>query len=157
MKIKTDFLVKKLRDIEKKRQKSDPLVKDLMSTQVITIDPEEPVINAAEKMLEHRIHALIVLKDNKPIGVIASYDLLLVMTISDYFDKKTKVKDIMIKDLVTVTPEDTITVALKKMIEYNIRRLAVVKDGKLVGIVSLVDLVLGFVDLAKINAELSRE
>ena len=157
MKIKTDFLVKKLRDIEKKRQKSDPLVKDLMSTQVITIDPEEPVINAAEKMLENRIHALIVLKDNKPVGVIASYDLLLVMTISDYFDKKTKVKDVMIKDLVTVTPEDTITVALKKMLEYNIRRLAVIKDGKLVGIVSLVDLVLGFVDLAKINAELSRE
>jgi CBS domain-containing protein len=157
MKLKTDFLVKKLRDIEKKRQKSDPLVKDLMSTQVITIDPEEPVINAAEKMLENRIHALIVLKDNKPVGVIASYDLLLVMTISDYFDKKTKVKDVMIKDLVTVTPEDTITVALKKMLEYNIRRLAVIKDGKLVGIVSLVDLVLGFVDLAKINAELSRE
>ncbi len=157
MKVKSDFLVKKLADIEKKRRSGELLVKDLMSPEVVTIDPDDMVVNAAEKMLEHRIHALVVTKDDKPIGVVASYDLLLVMSISDYFDKKTKVKDIMIKDLVTVSPDDSMMAALKKMIEYNIRQVAVVKGDKLAGILSLIDLVLGFVDVAKINAELNRK
>jgi len=154
MKIKTNFLIKKLREIERKRELGEPRVKDLMTKEVLTINPEDTIVNAAERMLENRIHALLVTKEDKPIGIISSYDLLLVMSISDYFDKNTKVLDVMVKDLVTVEPEDDIGSALEKMIEYNIRRLAVVKDGKLVGVLSLVDLVLGFVDLSKVSLRL---
>ncbi len=156
MKIKTDFLIKKLNEIEKKREAVELRVKDLMTKNVLTISPEDAVISAAEIMLENRIHALLVTSKDKPIGIITSYDLLLVMSISDYFDKKTKVRDVMMKDLVTVEPEDDIESALDKMIEYNIRRLAVVEDGRLVGILSLIDLVLGFVDLSKISQKLKK-
>lgn len=157
MKIKTDFLIKKLQEIEKKRLEHEPLVGDLMSPDVLTISPEDTVVLAAEKILEHRIHALIVTEEEKPIGIVASYDLLLVMSISDYFDRSTKVKDVMVKDLVTIKPEDTPTTALGRMIEYNIRMLAVVEDEKLVGVLSLIDLVLGFVDLSKINIDLKED
>ncbi|RLI90725.1 MAG: histidine kinase [Candidatus Altiarchaeales archaeon] len=153
MKVKTDFLIKKLREIEKKRELGEPRVKDLMTREVLTVDPENTVVNAAERMLENRVHALLVTEEDKPIGIISSYDLLLVMSISDY-DKNTKVRDVMVKDLVTVEPENDIGSALEKMIEYNIRRLVVVKDGRLVGILSLIDLVLGFVDLSKISLRL---
>lgn len=156
MKVKTDFLIKKLQAIQEKRKQHDLLVRDIMSTDVVTIDPKETVVAAAEKMLEHRIHAIVVVEDERPIGVIASYDLLLVMSISDYFDRHTKVRDVMVKDVVTVKPEDTLTTALKKMIEYNIRRVAVVDRNKLVGVVSLIDLVLGFVDLSKIEFNLEK-
>ncbi|MBN2015120.1 MAG: CBS domain-containing protein [Candidatus Altiarchaeota archaeon] len=157
MKIKTDFLIKKLKQIEKKRREHEPLVKDLMSSDVLTIGSEDTVVSAAEKMLEHRIHSLIVTDRKKPVGIVGAYDLLLVMSISDYFDRSTKVKDVMVKDLLTVKPEDSPTTALEKMIEYNIRRLAVVEDEKLVGILSIIDLVLGFVDLSKINLNLKQE
>ncbi|HDH40843.1 MAG TPA: CBS domain-containing protein [Candidatus Altiarchaeales archaeon] len=153
MKVKTDFLIKKLREIEKRRELGEPRVKDLMTKDVLTVDPEDTVVNAAERMLENRVHALLVTEEDKPIGIISSYDLLLVMSISDY-DKNTKVRDVMVKDLVTVEPENDIGSALEKMIEYNIRRLVVVKDGRLVGILSLIDLVLGFVDLSKISLRL---
>ena len=153
MKVKTDFLIKKLREIEKKREVGEPRVKDLMTKDVLTVDPENTVVNAAERMLENRVHALLVTEEDKPIGIISSYDLLLVMSISDY-DKNTKVRDVMVKDLVTVEPENDIGSALEKMIEYNIRRLVVVKDGRLVGILSLIDLVLGFVDISKISLRL---
>jgi len=153
MKVKTDFLIKKLREIEKKRELGEPRVKDLMTKDVLTVDPEDTVVNAAERMLENRVHALLVTEEDKPIGIISSYDLLLVMSISDY-DKNTKVRDVMVKDLVTVEPENDIGSALEKMIEYNIRRLVVVKDGRLVGILSLIDLVLGFVDISKISLRL---
>jgi CBS domain-containing protein len=156
MKAKTDFLIKKLTDIGKKRESGEPLVRDLMTTDVLTIDPEDTVVNAAEKMLENKIHALLVTSGDKPLGILSSYDLLLVMSISDYFDKSTRVGDVMVKDLVTVDPEDDIGSALEKMIEYNIRRLAVVEDGKLVGILSLIDLVLGFVDLSRISLKLRK-
>ena len=153
MKVKTDFLIKKLREIEKRRELGEPRVKDLMTKDVLTVDPENTVVNAAERMLENRVHALLVTEEDKPIGIISSYDLLLVMSISDY-DKNTKVRDVMVKDLVTVEPENDIGSALEKMIEYNIRRLVVVKDGRLVGILSLIDLVLGFVDISKISLRL---
>jgi acetoin utilization protein AcuB len=156
MKVKTDFLIKKLEKVEKKREASKPRVRDLMTKKVLTINPEDSAINAAEIMLENRIHALLVTKKDKPIGIITSYDLLLMMSISDYFDKKTKVRDVMVKDLVTVKPNDDIETALDRMIEYNIRRLAVVENGKLVGVLSLIDLVLGFVDLSKIYQKLKR-
>lgn len=154
MKTKTDLLIKKLKDIERKRKLGEPLVKDLMTADVLTINPDDTVVNAAEKILENRIHALLVTKEDKPVGIITSYDLLLVMSISDYFDKNTQVKDVMVRDLITVKPEDPIGDALKKMIEYNIRRLAVVKNGKLIGVLSLVDVVLGLVDMSKVSPEL---
>ncbi|OYT42082.1 MAG: hypothetical protein B6U86_00960 [Candidatus Altiarchaeales archaeon ex4484_43] len=155
MKVKTDFLIKKLEEIEKKREVGEPRVKDLMTKEVLTADPEDTVVNAAERMLENRIHALLVAREDKPVGIISSYDLLLIMSISDY-DKNTKVRDVMVKNLVTVGPEDDIRSALEKMIEYNIRRLVVVKDGRLVGILSLIDLVLGFVDLSKVSLRLKQ-
>ncbi len=153
MKNKTDFFIKKLEEVKATRREHETLVKDIMSSDVITINVDDVVILAAEKILKHRIHSLIVTDNEKPVGIIASYDLLLVMSISDYFDKNTKIKDVMVKDIITIQPEDTIKTAIKKMIEYNIRLLAVVKEEKLLGVVSLIDLVLGLVDLSNLTLD----
>ena len=149
---KTSHLIEKLKSI---RDDTDHLlVKDIMTKDVLTIEPDKSVVNAAQMMLENRIHALVVHEDSKPIGIITSYDILLVTSIGEFFDKTTPVRRIMITDLVTISPNAPLEDALKKIIEYNIRTLVVVENENLAGILSLIDIVLGYVDLSKIPLDL---
>ncbi|MCK4492155.1 MAG: CBS domain-containing protein [Candidatus Altiarchaeales archaeon] len=146
---KTTFLIERVREIVKKKKDigvGNLVVRDIMSTDVITITPDELIVNAAEKMLDYRIHALVVVEDKKPVGIITTYDLGLVLTIRK-FDEATPVGKLMVTDLITVHPDDPLLNVLEKVIGYNIRRLIVVQDDKLVGIVSLIDLMLGFTEL----------
>ncbi|HEX55428.1 MAG: CBS domain-containing protein [Candidatus Altiarchaeales archaeon] len=149
---KTDQLIRKLRSI--KNDAESLRVRDVMTRDVLTIEPDRTVINASEKMLENRIHSLIVTEGNKPVGIITSYDILLVMSISDFFDKTTPVGKVMVRDLVTISPDASLEEALKKMIEYNIRTLVVVENENLAGILSLIDIVLGYVDTSRIPLDL---
>ncbi|OYT54393.1 MAG: CBS domain-containing protein [Candidatus Altiarchaeales archaeon ex4484_2] len=140
---KTKHLLDKLKRIREVRKRYQLKVKDLMTSQVLTIDSEENVVAAAEKMLENKVHALVVAEGDKPLGIISTYDLILVMTLSD-FDKSTKVEEVMVRELVTIKPTEPLNKALKKMIDYNIRRIVVEEEGRVVGILSLIDIILGF-------------
>jgi len=143
---KAKRILEKLKKIEKVRESMELEVKDIMTPEVITISPDSTLIEAAEQMLENRIHALVVTENDKPIGIITTYDLVLVIALSD-FDKLTKVRDVMVTKLITVSPNEKVKDAIKKVIEKNIRRLIVVDGDKLVGIVSLIDLLLAYVTL----------
>jgi len=147
---KTKHLLNKLKKIQKSRERLQLKVKDLMTSKVVSIEPEESVVAAAEKMLENRIHALVVAQGDTPLGVISTYDLVLVMTLSD-FDKSTKVREVMVSELVTIKPDEPLNVAMKKMIDYNIRRIVVEKEDKIVGILSLIDIILGFAVIPEEN------
>ncbi|MEA1924647.1 MAG: CBS domain-containing protein [Candidatus Altiarchaeota archaeon] len=147
---KTKHLLDKLKRIREVREKYQLKVKDLMTSPVLSIDPEENVVAAAEKMLENKIHALVVAEGDKPVGVISTYDLVLVMTLSD-FDKSTRVEEVMVRKLVTIKPTEHLNKALKKMIDYNIRRIVVKEEGKVVGILSLIDIILGFAVIPEEN------
>lgn len=140
---KTQHLLTKLEKIREVRERWLLEAKDLMTSEVLTVDKEVTVMAAAQKMLEHRIHALVVTHEDKAVGIITSYDLVLVMTLSE-FDKTTKVEKVMVSDLVTIEPDEHLKEALKKIIEYNIRRIVVTKNEEVVGILSLVDIILGF-------------
>ncbi len=140
---KTKYLLNKLKRIQKVRERWQLRVRDLMTSEVLSVGPEETVVAAAEKMLENRIHALVVTENNKAIGIITTYDLVLVMSLSD-FNKLTKVKEVMVTDLVTIGPDEPLKNALRRIIEYNIRRIVVEEDGEVVGILSLIDIILGF-------------
>ncbi len=146
---KTTFLIEKAKEIVKKKKDigvRNLTVQDIMSTDVITITPDELIVNAAEKMLNHRIHALVVVEDKKPVGIITTYDLVLVLTIRK-FGRTTPVGKLMVTDLITVHPDDPLLDVLEKVIKYNLRRLIVIQDDKLVGVVSLIDLMMGFTEL----------
>ncbi len=147
---KTKHLLDKLKRIREAREKYQLKVKDLMTSSVLSIDPHENVVAAAEKMLENKIHALVVAEGDKPLGIISTYDLVLVMTLSD-FDKSTRVEEVMVRELVTIEPTEPLKKALKKMIDYNIRRIVVEEEGKVVGILSLIDIILGFAVIPEEN------
>lgn len=120
-------------------------VKEIMTTDVITTTSNVDVVNAFEELMEHKISAMPVVDDGKLVGIITATDLGHNL-ILDKYELGTDVKSIMIKDVVTVSPENTISEAIETMKsnapDSNIlNQLLVVENGKLVGIISDGDII----------------
>ena len=120
-------------------------VSEIMTSDVITTTPEIDVVYAFEKLMEFKISSLPVVEDDKLIGIITTTDVGHNL-ILDKYELGTKVEEIMIKDVVTVSPDDTIETAIKVMKESNpgsgiLNQLPVVDDCKLVGIISDGDII----------------
>lgn len=120
-------------------------VKEIMTTDVITTTSNVDVVNAFEELMEHKISAMPVVDDGKLVGIITATDLGHNL-ILDKYELGTDVKSIMIKDVVTVSPENTISEAIETMKsnapDSNIlNQLPVVENGKLIGIISDGDLI----------------
>ncbi len=120
-------------------------VKEIMTTDVITTTSDIDVVYAFEKLMEHKISALPVVDGDKLIGIITATDVGHNL-ILDKYELGTSVEEIMIKSVVTVSPEDSIENAIKIMKEGVsssgiLNQLPVVEDGKLVGIISDGDII----------------
>lgn len=120
-------------------------VKEIMTTDVITTTSNVDVVNAFEELMEYKISAMPVVDDGKLVGIITATDLGHNL-ILDKYELGTDVKSIMIKDVVTVSPENTISEAIETMKsnapDSNIlNQLPVVENGKLIGIISDGDII----------------
>jgi CBS domain-containing protein len=113
-------------------------VKDVMTVSVRTISPDANMDEAAKLMRRFRIGSLVVVKDEKPVGIITERDLAYKIVAEGKMNAK--VGDIMSKDLKTIDKDKTIVEAAKLMAAHVIRRLPVVEEGKLVGIITLEDI-----------------
>jgi CBS domain-containing protein len=123
----------------------DKKVKDIMTTDVVTTTSDVDVVNAFEKLMEYKISSLPVVEDEKLVGIITATDVWHNL-ILDKYELGTSVDEIMIKSVVTVSPEDTLEDAIKVMKEGVsssgiLNQLPVVEDGKLVGIISDGDII----------------
>ena len=92
----------------------DKKVKEIMTTDVITTPSNVDVVNAFEELMEHKISAMPVVDDGELVGIITATDLGHNL-ILDKYELGTDVKSIMIKDVVTVSPENTIQEAIEIM------------------------------------------
>ena len=119
-------------------------VKEIMTRNVITVKPDEPVRMAVEKMVQNDVECLPVVQDEgKLVGLITFRDIVVKAVHKFNFDQNLKVKDIMVQRVVTCLPQDTILEVVKLMKNKRLRRLPVVNtQGKLVGIVTNFDLAL---------------
>lgn len=119
-------------------------VSEIMTCDVITTTPEIDVVYAFEKLMKFKISSLPVVEDDKLVGIITATDVGHNL-ILDKYELGTKVEEIMIKDVVTISPEDTIETAIKVMKETTdsgiLNQLPVVEDGQLVGIISDGDII----------------
>ena len=120
-------------------------VKDIMTKDVITTTADVDVVNAFEKLMEHKISSLPVVDGDKLVGIITATDVGHNL-ILDKYELGTSVEEIMIKSVVTVSPQDTIETAIKVMKEGVsssgiLNQLPVVEDDKLVGIISDGDII----------------
>lgn len=123
----------------------DKKVKEIMTTDVITTPSNVDVVNAFEELMEHKISAMPVVDDGELVGIITATDLGHNL-ILDKYELGTDVKSIMIKDVVTVSPENTIQEAIEIMQSHApdsniLNHLPVVENGKLVGIISDGDII----------------
>ena len=115
-------------------------VEDVMIKDVITIETSTPIKEAAKKMDETNVGSIIVTKNEEPIGIITERDFVrryAVMGIS----LENGVEDIMTLPLITISPDDTIWEASELMKTQNVHKLPVMKDKKLVGIITNSDLI----------------
>ena len=121
-------------------------VKDLMTKDVLTVDCEEATVFAFEKLMKHKISAMPVVDDEgKMVGIVTATDLGHNL-ILDKYQYGTKVKSVMVNDVVCVSSEDTIKDAISVMFDKApgdsiINQLPVVDDGELVGIISDGDII----------------
>ena len=116
------------------------LVKDVMSSPVLTIDSKKNARDAGKLMRKHRKGFLVVTEKNRPAGVISESDLIEEVVCKNTKADKIKLENLMHEPIVAVDPEDDILTASRKMKENNIHRLPVVSEGRVEGVISLTDI-----------------
>jgi len=109
--------------------------------EVQTIGPEEMVFAAVTRMVEHNIGAMIVVEDNTIKGIMTERDYLRFVTVQGKTARDTAVSELMTSRVIYITPEITVEEAMAIMTEQRIRHLPVMTEGRLVGVVSIGDLV----------------
>ncbi len=115
-------------------------VKDIMIRDVKTIEMSATMAEAAKLMKKNRIGSLVVIDNNlRPIGIITERDFAYKI-IAENKGTDMKVKDIMTCDVKTIDQDRTLKDAAKLMAAHVIKRLPVVSGGKLVGIISIEDI-----------------
>lgn len=124
---------------------------DMMTTDVSTCRPEDSVYEAAVKMKNENCGAIPICQDGQLLGMITDRDIV-IRCVAEKRPGSTKISDVMSNHLITGTPDMTIDEAAKMMAEKQIRRLPIVENQRLVGIVSLGDLAVhrGTIDEASI-------
>ena len=108
---------------------------------VWTIGPESPVLEAIQLMADKHIGALPVMRDDELIGIVSERDYARKVILLGRSSSDTPVWQIMTSEVVTVSPDDLVHRCMEIMTERRIRHLPVVEKGKLIGIISIGDLV----------------
>lgn len=116
------------------------LIRDIMQTNVITIELDKGALDAAKILADKKISFLVIQKDGIPVGVVTERDIVQKISSLDEKTSEFLLKDIMSLDFKWVKPEEEIETAIQKMLNNNIRRLLVLDNQKLVGVITLTDL-----------------
>jgi CBS domain-containing protein len=105
------------------------------------VAPQASVYEAIAVMAEKSIGAVLVIADQRLVGIVSERDYARKVILKGRSSKETMVQEIMTRDLIIVSPENTVDECMRIMTERRIRHLPVLDRGKLVGIVSIGDLV----------------
>jgi CBS domain-containing protein len=116
------------------------VVRDIMTKEIVMIEGTDTALEAAKLMAEKGISSLFVVKDGVPVGIVTERDFIKKVCAKDAPISKTKVAEIMSKILTTAEPETPIEVAVQRMVNHKIRRLPIIEEGKIVGIITVTDL-----------------
>lgn len=120
-------------------------VKELMIKDVFTTTPGEEVVFAFEKLMKHKISALPVIENDEMVGIVTATDLGYNLVL-DKYELGTKVFEVMVENVVSVKPDDSLLHAICAMEENApgsniVNQLPVIDDGNLVGIISDGDII----------------
>ena len=125
------------------------LVSDILeekSEEVVWIGPLESVFDALSLMNQKDVGAVLVQIEDYLVGILSERDYIRKVILDIHASKQTKVSEVMTRDVVTVSPEDTIKHCIALTKKHHVRHLPVVKEGKAVGMISLRDLFLDAIE-----------
>ncbi len=114
---------------------------DTKSPTLFTIPPSTSVYDAIALMADKNIGALPIVSDGQLVGMFSERDYTRKVILRGRSSQSTAVEEIMVKSPITVKPSDTVAFCLQLMTMHRVRHLPVLDDGKLVGLVSIGDLV----------------
>jgi len=115
------------------------LVKDVMTKDVITIDSNQTILDAYRLYRDNKVGSLVVTDSEKCIGIVTERDLIEKSIDKDL--KTTLVKDIMTSNIRTISPSDNLDTASGIMEKYNIKKLPVLYENNITGIITINDIV----------------
>lgn len=115
-------------------------VDDVMVEEVITVEADETVKKAIDLMNENEIGCLIVVKQGKAVGILTERDMLARVLAQSRNPERTKVSEVMSAPLVVADPKMELEEAARLMFKMKVKKLPVVSNGELVGLITLTDL-----------------
>jgi CBS domain-containing protein len=114
---------------------------DLKGHDVYSVKPDTAVIDAIRVMAERHVGALLVLEGSRLVGIVSERDYARKVVLMGRSSDTTPVRDIMTAPVLTIEPDGTVDDAMRLMTERRIRHLPVLRDSRVVGVVSIGDLV----------------
>jgi CBS domain-containing protein len=108
---------------------------------IYSVAPDDPVLTAIKKMAEHHIGALLVMSGDRLVGIISERDYARKVVLMGRSAEQTRVEAIMTAKVITVTPKQDAHDCMRLMTDMRIRHLPVVSGDRVVGVLSIGDLV----------------
>ncbi|MDP3743583.1 MAG: CBS domain-containing protein [Methylotenera sp.] len=109
--------------------------------EIISIAPHRPVFDALVVLAEYKIGALVVLEGEKLVGIFSERDYAREVILKGRSSKTTSIQEVMTDKVLLAKPTDTVEEAMSLMSEKRIRHLPVIENGKVIGVLSIGDLV----------------
>ncbi len=116
------------------------ILNDKKHNDILSVEPDRPVIDALIIMAEYKIGALLVMQKNILLGIISERDYAREIVLKGKSSKESLIEEVMTKEVITIDANDTYDKGLEIMTENRIRHLPVVENNKVIGMLSLGDL-----------------
>jgi CBS domain-containing protein len=128
-----------LQNDNKKTFKGSDKVREVMTAEVVTVSPSTKVGEAARQLRDLNVGSLPVVDRQELVGIVTDRDITIRVTADGLNPDEVMVKDVMTANPTTISPDQTVAEASKVMSQQQVRRLPVVENGKLAGILALGD------------------
>ena len=122
-------------------------------SQVHAIGADDPVLAAIQTMADHYVGALLVMRGDELVGIVSERDYARKIVLKGRSSSATPVRDIMTAPVITIGPNDTVDTCMRLCTDSRVRHLPVVEGGKVIGIVSIGDLVKAVISEQSVQIE----
>ncbi len=117
-----------------------PQIRDRMVTDVVTIEPDAGIVDAAQKMIQQEKGPLPVVQGGRLTGIVTDRDIIARVVAAGHDPRSVKVAEVATTDLVTASPDQDLEDVRQLLAQHQLDRLLIVEGDKLVGIISEADI-----------------